>query len=469
MYQKISVLKFPVITHVWISGRFPQQPQLASSLKLDASYDVSFLVFTFFLFASFSPLIAQNKRAELEQKRQKLLLQINAKSQALGQTQKEKSAALDKLELLQDQIETRESLINNLHEEVSETDKIIDRTEGVIISLNEDRERLRVEYGAMLRRAYKMKLPTNGMVYMLSAKNFEESYKKWQYFRQYDKFRKRQARLINETQQALESKNNFLIQQKKDKESLLGVNEQQKTILNSEKQQKDGLVQELKSEESRLSIELKSAEKQSANLNAAINSLISAEIESRRRAAEARRGRARDEAERLKKESRKNQKSSKNQEATPSVESRKQEVLTESNENLALSSDFRSNKGSLPTPAVGTIVRGFGKQKVLDKVTAVNNGIDIRTAAGAEVHAVFGGNVSVVSSIAGLGMVVLIQHGNYYTVYSNLAGVSLKRGDRVSTRQTIGRAAINTVTNEPEVHFEIWLERTQLNPASWIR
>ena len=104
----------------------------------------------------------------------------------------------------------------------------------------------------------------------------------------------------------------------------------------------------------------------------------------------------------------------------------------------------------------------------MDKVTAVNNGIDIRTEAGADVRAVFGGTVSVVSSIAGLGTVVLIQHGNYYTVYSNLSNVSIRKGNTVSPRQSIGRAAINTVTNEPEVHFEIWLERTQLNPSVWI-
>ena len=418
------------------------------------------------LFCSNQPLKAQDKRAELEQRRQELLQQIEAKNQALGKTKKEKSAALIQLELLQDQIETREALINTLHEAVSETDKIIDRTEGVIISLNEDRERLRVEYGAMLRRAYKMKLPNNGFIYMLSASNFEESYKKWQYFRQYDKFRKRQARLIMETQQALEAKNDFLIQQKKEKENLLGVNEKQKGIIIFEKKEKDVLVKGLKSAENRLASELKSAQKQSARLNAAIENLISIELESRRRLAEERRRKVLAESERLKKDRPKDEKKSAS--SNESAQSLKLEVLTESNENLALSSDFRSNKGKLPPPAIGTIVRDFGKQKVLDKVTSVNNGIDIRTVAGAEVRAVFGGTVSVVSSIAGLGTVVLIQHGNYYTVYSNLSNVSIQKGQTVSPRQTIGRAAINTVTNEPEVHFEIWLERTQLNPSVWI-
>ena len=143
-------------------------------------------------------------------------------------------------------------------------------------------------------------------------------------------------------------------------------------------------------------------------------------------------------------------------------------VITESSENLALSSDFRSNKGNLPPPATGSIVRSFGRQQVLDKVTAINNGIDIRTQANADVKSVFNGTVSVVSSLPGLGYVILVQHGNYYSVYSNLAAVSVKKGDVVSTRQTLGKAGINTVTNESEVHFEIWMERTHLNPTAWI-
>ena len=457
-------MRFPAIISAWIDSR----PKVCLG-NFVACLNMPVLSFFILFLLQNAPLNAQNKRAELEQRRQKLLLQINTKTQELGKTQKEKTAALDRLEMLQDQIETREALINNLHEEVSETDKIIDRTEGVIVSLNEDRERLRVEYSAMLRRAYKMKLPNNGFIYMLSAKNFEESYKKWQYFRQYDKFRKRQARLIIETQQALEAKNDLLVLQKKEKEGLVNIHELQKTSLDSEKKEKDGLVQGLKSEENRIASELKSAQQQSSKLNAAIDNIIAAEIEARRRAAAERRKRAEEEAERLKIASRKAQKTNTTRTVSTHTEgSKKTEVLTESNENLSLSSDFRSNKGRLPTPAAGTIVRGFGKQKVLDKVTAVNNGIDIHTAEDAEVHAVFGGTISVVSSIAGLGTVVLIQHGNYYTVYSNLAHVSLKKGDKVALHQTIGRAAVNTVTNQSEVHFEVWLERTQLNPSVWI-
>ena len=244
-------------------------------------------------------LTGQNPRAELELRRQKLLQQIEIAQKQLNQTAQNRAAALDRLEILQGQIENRESLINNLHEEISETDQIIERTEGAIVALEADRARLRTEYGAMLRRAYKMKMPSNAIVALLSAKNFGESYRRWQYFRQYDKFRKRQARLIAETQHSLEMKNQTLAQQKVQKTSLVGVHENQKVSLTSEKKQKDALAADLKAEENKLKGSLKDAQKQSVKLNSTIDRLISDEIATRRRANEERAHRNREEAEQI--------------------------------------------------------------------------------------------------------------------------------------------------------------------------
>jgi murein hydrolase activator len=429
-----------------------------------------------------SNLAAQsNKRAELEIERQRLMQQIKTKQQQLSQTKQNQSATREQLEALQEQLENRESLINNLHEEISATDEIVERTEAAIAGLESDRKRLQTEYALMLRRAYKSKIPSNAAVFMMSGKNFDESYRRWQYFRQYDKFRKRQARRIIETEQSLQAKNALLVAKREEKSSLVGINEVQKSLLASEKKQKDAAVAKLKAEENNIQSALKSAERQSSRLNSAISNLISAEIESRRRAAEERARRNREAAERLaimklekqqsKREKQQNT-ASKVQNTEGGVEAvpppQKVEVITESSENLALSSNFRSNKGKLPPPATGEIIRGFGKQKVLDKVTAVNNGIDIKTSDNADVRAIFSGTVSVVSSISGLGNVVLIQHGTYYSVYSNLSTVFVKKGEAVSTRQTIGHAGVNPVSSQSEIHFEIWLERTQLNPSTWL-
>ena len=423
-----------------------------------------FLSLSIFLFA-FS-LNAQTKRSELEVKRQQLLKQIETTTHQLNQTKETRAAARDRLEALQGHIENREALINNLHEEIDDTESIIDRTEDVLESLDSDIKRLKTEYVLTMRKAYKMKVPNNSMLFLLSSNSFSDAYKRWQYFRQYDKFRKRQAQLIVETQKSLVAKNQLLSYKKAQKILLASTNEQQKQLLSKEQQDKDKLLDELKDEERRLANDLKSQEKQNAKLNSAIEKIIYAEIESKRRAAEERVRKSREEAERL---SRERNKERKKQDKDAFAEKPKAEVvITESSENLALSSDFRSNKGSLPPPAVGIIIRSFGRQQVLDKVTAVNNGIDIRTQANADVKAVFNGSVSVVSSLPGLGYVVLIQHGNYYSVYSNLSSAWVKKGDVVTTRQTIGKAGINTVSNESEVHFEIWLEKTHLNPTSWI-
>lgn len=410
---------------------------------------------------------AQNKRGELELKRQQLLKQIESTTLQLTKTHQTREAALDKLETLQNQIENREALINNLHDEIGETDSIIIRTEEVLNALNEDMNRLRTEYATMIRKAYKMKVPDNALLFMLSSSNFTQAYYKWQYFRMYDKFRKRQAKMITETQKSLAAKNEYLIQQKSQKEILINANEQQQVIWTQEKQDKDKLVDELKTQEQRLSSDLKSQEKQNLKINSSIEKLISAEIESKRRAAEERTRKARAEAERLATDAK--SKRNKNKDSEVTVEKpRNETVITESPENLALSSDFRSNKGKLPPPATGTIVRNFGKQQVLDRVTALNNGIDIKTSANADVKAVFSGTVSIVSSIPGMGYVVLVQHGNYYTVYSNLSTALVKKGQTVTTRQTIGYAGVNPVSNDSEVHFELWLEKTHLNPSSWI-
>ncbi len=446
--------------------------------KLAAFARFSFL---YLLFIAPNLSAQDGKRAELEVERQRLMQQIKAKQEQLSKTKQNQSATREQLENLQEQLENREALINNLHDEISATDEIVERTEEAINALQDDRKRLQTEYALMLRRAYKSKIPSNSAVFMMSGKNFDESYRRWQYFRQYDKFRKRQARRIIETEQALQAKNAILVEKREQKSSLVGVHELQKSLINSEKKQKDALAEKLKSEENSLQSSLKSAEKQSSRLNSTISNLIAAEITARHRAAEERNRRNREAAEKLallklekekiKREKQQNSASNtQNTEgvSTPPPAAAKTEIITELPENLALSSDFRSNKGKLPPPATGEIIRSFGKQKVLDKVTAVNNGIDIKTSEGADVRAVFSGTVSVVSSISGLGNVVLIQHGTYYSVYSNLSTVFIRKGEAVSTRQTIGRAGVNPVSNQSEIHFEIWLERTQLNPASWL-
>jgi len=430
-------------------------------------------IFFFGAFLLFSTsAMTQNKRIGLEVKRQKLLQQIEQNKVLLQQTQVEKSGANLRAEILQNQIEDRQNLIINLGDDLVLTDSIISRTDTAIVALNDDLFKLKSEFGQMLRKAYRMHVPSNSLLFLFASKSFSESYKRWQYFRQYEKFRKRQADLIAQITQTLTNKNSALLAQRKTKDSLKIGLETQKAILQIERGEKIKMAKALKSDELKLKGNLKSAQKQNSKLNDAIENLISAEIEARKAEANAKRKRLKEEADRLaelkiKKQNAKTAQKEKERVDKPTV-APTEDVLTDSRETLELSADFRNNKGRLQTPVNGSIVRGFGKQQVLNKVESLNNGIDIKTSPGAEVHSVAAGTVTVVSSIPGLGQIIILQHGNYYTVYAHLSGVSVSKGQSVSARQTIGKSGVNLLTNDPELHFELWLERVHIDPSPWF-
>lgn len=416
---------------------------------------------------------AQNDRIELEVKRQKLLQQIEQNKVLLQQTQVEKSGANLRAEILQNQIEDRQNLIINLGDDLVLTDSIISRTDTAIVALNDDLFKLKLEFGQMLRKAYRMHVPSNSLLFLFASKSFSESYKRWQYFRQYEKFRKRQADLIAQITQTLTNKNSALLAQRKTKDSLKIGLETQKAILQIERGEKIKMAIALKNDELKLKGNLKSAQKQNIKLNDAIENLISVEIEARKAEANAKRKRLKEESDRLAelKIKKQNAKTKEQKEKViidkPTVATT-EDVLTDSRETLELSADFRNNKGRLQPPVNGSIVRGFGKQQVLNKVESLNNGIDIKTAPGAEVHSVAAGTVTVVSTIPGLGQIIILQHGNYYTVYAHLSAVSVSKGQSVSARQTIGKSGVNLLTNDPELHFELWLERVHIDPSPWF-
>ncbi len=429
-------------------------------------------IFGFFFLAHTSA-FTQNKRVELEVKRQKLLQQIEQNKKLLQQTQVEKTGANLRAELLQNQIEDRQNLILNLGDDLVLTDSIISRTDTAIVALNDDLYKLKSEFGQMLRKAYRMHVPSNSLLFLFASKSFSESYKRWQYFRQYEKFRKRQADLIGQITGSLVHKNSLLIGQRQTKDSLKVGLETQKAILQIERGEKIKMAEALKSDEQKLKGDLKSAQKQNNKLNNAIEDLIGAEIEARKAEATAKRRRLKEESDRIAEIKQKKQtESTSNKKGKETVNkptvAATEDVLTDSRETLELSADFRNNKGKLPPPVNGNIIRGFGKQQVLNKVVSVNNGIDIKTLPGAEVHSVAAGTVTVVSSIPGLGQIIILQHGNYYTVYAHLSAVSVSKGQAVAPRQTIGKSGVNLLTNDPELHFELWLERVHVDPSPWF-
>lgn len=312
--------------------------------------------------------------------------------------------------------------------------------------MTDDVSRLKSEYAIMVRHAYRQRLMQNDWLFILSASSFNDAFRRWQYLRQYDRYRQKQAKLILKTQETLLAKIASLKERKSEKERLLATENRHSEMLGLEISAKNRILEDLKGDENRLSRQLVIKEKAAAKLTAAIEKVISAEIEKARAA----------------------ERATANVNVSPSAPSVAAAVESSTN----LSFEFQRNRGVLPWPVNNGVVTGFfGKQQhpTIKTVQIVNNGIDIRTDQGSQVQAVFEGVVVGTQFIPGFDYMVILQHGEYYTVYSNLEEVKVRKGDRIKFRQSIGVVSTNRKTNTSEVHFEIWKEKTRLDPTKWVK
>jgi septal ring factor EnvC (AmiA/AmiB activator) len=387
----------------------------------------------------------QQARRELEEKRKKLLKEIEQTSSLLKQTKENREATFTRYVTLQKQISKRQLLIETLKEELTFLDENVARTSGVIAALTDDTDRLKQEYAGMVRHAYRQRLVRTDWLFIFSASSFNEAFRRWQYLRQYDRYRQKQARLIVETQKTLLDKILLLEERRKEKARLLGTEQRQSSLLSLEKEAKNRLLEDLKGDEARLAKDLDRKRDAADKLDAAIERVIRDEMEKARRA-----------------------------EASAAVKTspgKTEAVPTATPESTSLSKEFQNNRGKLPWPVKNGVITGyFGRQPhpSLKSVEIVNNGIDIRTDLGSPVRSVFEGTVVGTQFIPGYDYMVILQHGNYYTVYSNLEEVSVKKGDKVAIRQSIGKVSTDQKTNTSEVHFEIWKEKNRLNPQDWV-
>ncbi len=394
--------------------------------------------------------IAQQSRKDLEEKRKKLLRDIEQTSGLLKQTKQDKEATLSRYVTLQRQIHKREQLVETLKAEMSYLLDNIERTATVVVALSDDTERLKQEYANIARHAYRQKLMRSDWLFLLSAKSFNDAFRRWQYLRQYERYRQRQAKLILETQQTLLDKISSLEDRKEEKEKLLTTEQRQSRMLGLEMEAKNQLLEELKGDEARLAHDLEDKQAAANKLNKAIEKVI------------------RDEMERIRREERAAASAAASAPTTPGKAPAKPSATPEA---ASISSEFQGNRGQLPWPVKDGVITGrFGRQPhpTIPNIEIVNNGIDIQTDKGAQVRSVFEGTVVGTQFIPGFDYMVILQHGSYYTVYSNLEEVSVKKGDKVAIKQGLGRVSTDAKTNTSEVHFEIWKEKTRLNPQEWV-
>ena len=398
--------------------------------------------FFILLFSGSGAVLAQQDRTSLENEKKKLEKEIEYSNHLLEQTQQTRQASLGELAVIKSKIGKREALITTIQSEIALLNRQITATGDSINELNEDLKSLKEEYAKMIYYAYKNMNVYDRLMFIFSAEDLNQAYQRMKYFQYYNRYREQQAELIREKTSALQAKNNELEDRKKEKQALLDDLENEKAQLSKEQADKDNTVQNLTRKEKELRKTIKEKEKAAEKLQKAIEDIIAEEI--------------RLAAERASK---------------TGTEISTSGMFPLTPEEVALSKNFAGNKGKLPWPLTqGIISERFGQQPhpVLRNVKIMNNGIDILTSPDTQVRSVFDGTVTRVINVPNNNNVVMIRHGEYLTVYSNLDKVYVHKGDPVTTGQEIGSVFTSPVDSRTELHFEVWQSKTLLNPEDWI-
>lgn len=443
---------------------------------------------------------AQNDKKKMQSRKSKLEKEIIEMNQELEQTKLNKSANLNQLLLINKKINKREELINEIEQEVGSIDSQVKNLNDTIYRITMNLSSLKEEYARIIYSTYRNRSAYNRMMFLFSSHNFNQAYKRLKYLQQYTEYRKSQVKSIGETQQMLTTKKLEFEKRKSSKLTLKHSQEQERNVLADEKSQKDEKIKNLTSQEKTLLVKLRNNEIALNKLQIAIENIVVAEIkkaneEKARKAASAvavaranaeadRKAKVKAEADKkLKAKSNPSSKSSEplKSESLANVEERRSTAakaapassnsMSVTAEDVALSGSFAGNKGRLPSPVdKGAIISSFGEHPHAEfqNIKIKNNGIDILSAPGVQAKVIFDGEISSVIFIANLNYVVIVRHGDYLTVYSNLESVTVKKGDRVKTRQSLGTVSTAQGESKSRLHFELWQGTIVQNPSSWL-
>jgi septal ring factor EnvC (AmiA/AmiB activator) len=371
---------------------------------------------------------------ELQKKKQEAENEIKYTTKLLSEVQKNQKLSLNRLQLLNRQIEQRNTVISTINSEINLYQQLIDNNTLAIRIMTDDIKELKKEYAELIRSAYRNRNAYDQVLFLLSAENVNQAYRRYLYMKHYTTFRQGQAEIIEAIQEVLNKKAENLEQQKLIKIQLVSDTKKEAQQLSQEKTQKNAEVQKLQKEQQDLRKKLQQQREIEQRLEREIQKII--EEEARKSKAAGTTGFS----------------------LTP--------------EQKLVGDNFAQNKKRLPWPVErGVITEHFGinQHPVLANVQTRNNGISIATEAGAKVRTIFNGEVSRVFGIAGGNTAVIIRHGKYLTVYSNLREATVKMGDKVTTKQNIGTVFTDAEDgNKSILKFQIWLENQKLNPEDWI-
>jgi murein hydrolase activator len=421
-------------------------------------------------------LLAQKTRQQLELEKRENSEKIKGIQRILNETASKKKASVGQLQALKQQVTTQKKQIDLLSDDLRLLGGELKSLEKARRELANDLAKLKKEYGQMVYEASKRNTYLSQLVFLFSASTFNQLVLRYKYLQQYTEARQGQVRQMEEVQKQLLAKTQRITAKQQQQKTVLAtqVSEAQKLEVLQGKQ--DEVVKALSQKETELRAELVANRRAAATLEANLRRLIEKEIRERaERERRERLAREKAERERLAREKAEREKAIAAGETPPPVEKpveRPAEKVNASgmtDEEVTLASSFKASQARLPWPAKGFVSDHFGRKEhpVLRGVIVDNLGIDIQTGAGEGVRSVYDGTVLDVTNMPGMSNVVAIQHGDYMTVYAKLKDVSVRAGQKVKARETIGTVATDS-DGTSSLQFQVWKNTTRLNPELWL-
>lgn len=374
-------------------------------------------------------------KAELQRQRDAIASQLATTERLLGAARENRSNAVAELQLVEKRIALREELIRHHRQELRAIERTMSGTDSEIRSLEGHIAALRDEYARMIQQAYRMKLAQNPMLYLFAAESFSQAALRFQLLQSYAEIRKAQVAAIETAQSDLAATREALAAERAATERVLADIAAERDRLSADRSERARLVASLKNEEDRLRKEQRQTAAERDRLNAEISRLIEAELAAER------------------------------------ASSAGEYALTPAGK--IVSEAFERNRSTLPWPVVRGVMTGrFGRQNhpTLPGITIENNGVDIATDAGAQALSIFNGRVTSVFNIPGSGATIIVSHGAYRTVYSNLEQVAVAKGAEITRGTPLGR--VRSVDGASVLHFEVWKiegdSKAPVDPAAWL-
>ena len=410
-----------------------------------------------------------SQQEKLEARKAQIQKEIRENEALLQTVKKKEKTAVNVIVIQANKIKLKEKLINTTEKQAKLLSNDMYINQMQINKLKKELSALKEDYGEMIVKSYKSRSEQSRAMFILSSENFLQAYKRAQYMKQYTSFRKMQGEEIKSKTNQLTGYNEKLNVQKTAKKKLIAENEKERLSLLKEKNEQQKLVNSIQKDKKKITADIKKKQQETKAIERQIDRLIRAAIaEANRKAAlEAAMKKAEAEAKSGDTKAEIKTRAKAMVSSAPAVSSSKI-VLTP--EAKIIADNFKANKGRLPFPVEkGFISLGYGNQPhpVFKTVTVHNSGVEITTEQGSSARAVFDGEVTSVIVLSPVNKAVMIQHGDYFTVYQNLSSVSVSKGDKVSRKQSIGKVRTSG-EGKTVIKFLILQNTTYNNPAGWL-